>query len=984
MSRRMSLNFLIGRARVLAAALALCAPCAVLAQQYTFRQYGQQDGLSNLDISALMQDRAGYVWLGTENGLFRHDSAEFERFDDTSGLADTAIRSVIEDVSGRVWVGTAQDLYVLEGSRFHAVRPDGHEISMRAGVRLAAPARNRLLVIDKESLLELWSARGADGWHWRPYFTDPQVKAVPGLAHLSSLYVERSGRLWLGCGEAICSVDHRQVRRWGAASGVPEDDWHSWLLDSHGDLWVRGLRHVVVLGRGASSFESRDTSHVALTGGILNVPLIEDPQHRIITRSDAGLMRWDRDHWEELTADNGLTTPEISALLASRDGTVWLGTSGHGLWRWLGYGNFESWSARQGPSSNPVWAVLRGPDGAITIGTRAGCMHIGAASHLAVPCRLRGIPAGEMQVMAKGPDGTLWLGMATGQLLRVAPGETAAIPVGAVPQTRKLFVDASGQLWICSNGGIRLIRPGSTRVQQAEAPPGLGEVADAAQDARGAVWFATQAGLLRWWEGRWTLIRLPVPAPDGFAAVAPASDGWLWAGGASHGLIRVHVRGTRADEAQWIRDSHVAHAAAYFTQVDSRGWLWVGTDDGFVLFDGRSWRKFGQPDGLIWNDTDQNAVFADADGSMWIGTSGGLTHVLRPERLLGTEPLNLQIAQASIGGTELRSGSPAKLPWSPALALDLHLSDLDFGATSSMRLRVRLRGLSDDWFDSRHFDLHYPALGPERYTFEAIAVDSDHQRSSPVVSLSFEVLPPWWQTLWFRLVMATAIVAAVAAAWRWSVRRHEARRRQLEHELQERQELLERATRDPLTKLWNRQAILDMLARELDAARHSGKPIAIAIIDVDHFKRINDTMGHLAGDEVLRTLGARLARSIRSRDALGRYGGEELLMVLPEASPQRPFLPVERLRQVIAETPFSYEGTRIAVTASFGVAWIASAEEGVEELLARADQALYAAKAGGRDRVEYAPTAVGSRGSCIANQELENPLREPDEHMTLI
>ncbi len=955
MSWRMSSN---SHYPLFAALLALCIPCALQAQQATFREYGQQDGLSNLDIAALMQDRTGYLWVGTENGLFRHDSTDFQGFDDTSGLADTAIRNVIEDGSGRIWVGTSQDLYVLEGTRFRPVRPDGQHLSLRAGARIATPGRDRLLVIDRELLRELWFVPATHSWHGRSYFTADQLRATPALAHLSSLYVERSGRLWLGCGAAICSVEHGLVRQWRAASGVPDDAWHSWLVDSHGTLWARGLKHIVILKQSPLSFASRDAPHSALTGGILNVPLIEDPQGRIVTRSDAGLLRWNQDHWEELTADNGLTTPEISALLTTRDGTVWLGLSGHGLWRWLGYGTFESWSARQGSSSNPVWAVLRGPDGAITMGTRSGCLRIDEQSRVAAPCSFRGLPAGEMQVMAKGADNTLWLGMATGQLLRVAPGDTRATLIAVIPQTRKLFVDASGQLWICSNGGIHFIRSGSTRVEQAELPPGLGEIADAAQDAQGTMWFATQGGLLRWSGARWALLALPTPAPDGFAAIAPAGGGWLWAAGASHGLMKVHVRGSRADQAQWITASNIAHAAVYFAEVDSRGWLWAGTDEGFVLFDRESWRKFGQPDGLIWNDTDQNAVFADADGSMWIGTSGGLTHVLRPEHLLDTQPLSLHIEQASVGAAVLTPGVNGRFPWSRGLALDLHLSELDFSDPNKTVLRVRLRGLSDDWFDSHHFDLHYPALAPEHYTFEAMAIDADHQRRSNIVSVSFEVRPPWWQTLWFKVGASALVLSLLAATWRWSSLRHEARRRQLERELQERHELLERATRDPLTKLWNRQAILDILVREIDSAKQSTQPLAIAIIDVDHFKRINDTLGHLAGDEVLRALGARLSRSIRSGDALGRYGGEELLMVLPKALPQRPFLPVERLRQVVAEAPFAYEDSRINVTASFGVAWLVASNDSAEDLLARADEALYAAKKGGRDRVEYAATGT--------------------------
>lgn len=174
------------------------------AQQIKFRQYVQQDGLSNLSVTSLLQDREGYIWVGTENGLFRHDRTEFERIGDAEGLRDTVINSLLEDSSGRSWVGTARDLYLREGRRFRPIRPDGRELNVRYGLRVATLAPDRLLLIDKEELLELWASSGSDVWHSRTYFTAEQIRSLPALAHVNSLYTDGRGRIWLGCGEAIC------------------------------------------------------------------------------------------------------------------------------------------------------------------------------------------------------------------------------------------------------------------------------------------------------------------------------------------------------------------------------------------------------------------------------------------------------------------------------------------------------------------------------------------------------------------------------------------------------------------------------------------------------------------------------------------------------------------------------------------------------------------------------------------------------------
>jgi len=934
----------------------LLLPLAVLAQQIPFHKYEQQDGLSNLSVSSLYQDRAGYIWVGTENGLFRHDSAGFERFGDAEGLQDTSIHSTFEDAAGRLWVGTSHDLYVRDGTQFRPVRPDGRELSIAAGTRIASIASSRLLVIDREELVELWSLPGGGTWHRRSFFKAEQLQEIPELAQLNSVYADGQGRTWLGCGESICSIEHGHVDAWGPRSGLPRDTWRGWLVDHTGRLWVRGLQHIAVLEPGAQAFELRDGPHTRLTSGVTSTPLIEDRQGRVITRSDLGLMRWQDDHWQDFTAENGITTPQIYALLASRDGTIWLGMSGHGLWRWLGYETFESWTVGQGMSTNPVWDIVRASDGAVTIATRAGCLQIDEKTRATRPCSYEGLPPGEIQVAARRGDGSIWLGMSTGELLRVAAGHRRAELAGTVHLVRKTLVDQADRLWICSNDGLRVVAPGSAHIETVRAPDGLGEFTDAAQDEAGTLWFATQGGLVHWVAGTWSLVRFDVPLRDGFSSVAPAGNGWLWAGGATHGLMHLHVSGSHADHVQWISEGGMTSAAVYFTLVDRRGWLWVGTDEGFSLFDGHVWRKFTQSDGLIWNDTDQNAVMSDVDGSMWIGTSGGLTHVIHPERLIRSNPLDLRIERATIGSTPLDGRTASDVDWHHNPALDVHLSALDFDEPNQMMLNVRLRGLGDEWFQTRDFNLHYPGLAPGFYTFEAYAVDKAHQRNSQLVSLSFNIALPWWQRPWFKALVVLGVFVALALAWRWSVRTLDTRRRSLERELREREALLERATRDPLTRLWNRQAILEILSREIETARRSGIPLAIALIDLDHFKRINDTMGHLAGDEVLRVLGGHLSGRLRDRDSLGRYGGEELLLIVPDASPQRPFLPMERMQRLISEIPFAYNGSKIRVTASFGVAWMTSNADTAEKLLSRADEALYAAKFSGRDRVEYAAT----------------------------
>lgn len=166
------------------------------------------------------------------------------------------------------------------------------------------------------------------------------------------------------------------------------------------------------------------------------------------------------------------------------------------------------------------------------------------------------------------------------------------------------------------------------------------------------------------------------------------------------------------------------------------------------------------------------------------------------------------------------------------------------------------------------------------------------------------------------------------------------------------EESLEMAVTDPLTGLHNRRYIISRLRQGLDAMERSGERVSVALIDIDHFKRINDSWGHQAGDKVLRGFAERLKRELRAVDVAGRYGGEEFLVVLFGAGADSALEAAERCRAAMAREPFvlASSGETLAVTLSAGVAEARIGDD-IEDLLARADSALYEAKSSGRNQV---------------------------------
>ncbi len=165
------------------------------------------------------------------------------------------------------------------------------------------------------------------------------------------------------------------------------------------------------------------------------------------------------------------------------------------------------------------------------------------------------------------------------------------------------------------------------------------------------------------------------------------------------------------------------------------------------------------------------------------------------------------------------------------------------------------------------------------------------------------------------------------------------------------QELLAQSRTDLLTGVFNRRAILSQIEIELSRAQRENKKVSFSLLDIDHFKKINDTYGHMAGDDVLREVVRRISKAIRKYDSLGRFGGEEFLVVIPGAKKSDAYTIGERIRSAIGETDFSINGSKIRVTASLGVV-TGDGNANIDDLIAMADKAMYQAKDNGRNRVE--------------------------------
>ncbi|WP_431476429.1 diguanylate cyclase [Massilia eburnea] len=952
---------------LLSAVLAL-ATLDASAQHIPLQHFGQSEGLGNLSVTALSQDASGYLWAGTENGLYRYNGAAFRRYGIAQGMTDPFVTALHSGSNGALWIGNHENLYRLNQDRLVPVLWNGEKIPVWPFQPMAEGANGDLLLASEGRVLVV--AVKGDSTSIRHYFDPATLKAHPELQEVRSIYTDSKGTLWMACKESLCQSSEGRIRVLGEAEGLPRDEWSSIAIDKDGNLWTRSAQHIFTLPKGATRFENRTPPPDMMRKHMLRSELHIDDNGNVLTNADPGLLRWRQGRWESYGKENGLVAAGgVTAILHDRGHGTWLATRGRGLQHWLGYGNWENWTAQQGLPDDVIITARRDRQGALHIGTRSGHAMLAPGSNkFTTPTTPPALASQQWASMDIDRSGRLWAGSYSGMLMRYLPDSGKTELVATLPFITQVLADRNDQMWLTTWKGVyvlpanaaagtqpQLVKMPGMSGRHPENPVGAGCI-----DRQGHLWLPSVTDVLHYDGKAWKV--LPFGQTMGratFDGITCSRDGDLWA--AAGGTLW-KLKAQDKPSATRIETPVLRERSVYSTFEDSRGWLWVATGAGMAVWNRDRWRMLNQTHGLAWNDLNGLGFYEDQDGSMWITTSNGLSHLLHPETLFDTGSLPVVIEEARRGSTALAPGA-VQLPWSRE-PLVFRLASLQFEGRQGLHYRYRLAGMEDQWNELAQPEMRYAGLPAGDYRFQAVAVDSDSGTQSRPAELAFSIAPPWWRSYPFYVLCAAGVMLGFLLFHRMRLLVHKRREAELEVMVQERTRALEeaqealkvRALKDALTRTWNRGAMMEILEREIGKSQRTGESFVLVLLDLDKFKNINDTHGHLAGDAVLVETARRLIATVRTYDSVGRYGGEEFLVLLPGLSLPAGANRIEALHQAIRSEPVEIGGeTGLPVTASFGVvAFKPHSQASATDLLHRADLALYRSKNEGRDRISYA------------------------------
>ena len=796
-------------------------PTTLHAQRYSFKLYSGSQGLGNLATLCMIQDSTGYLWIGTQHGLYRYDGSHFLSFDMRDGLPSARIESLFEAADHTLWAGTSAGIARRQGSKFQYVDV-GRPIEIMGRSAIASDPAGHILVSSATGLLV--GTPAGTGFHFSAI---PPIAGADPAVH--GIHLSLDGVVWFGCGSQICRLQSNRVTALGAESGIPSDRWDAIITDREGTLWIRSSTRLLRRPLHATRFEPADAV-IPENSDFAALSLGRDGE--LFVPTDFGVTMRASGKWRNLGKAQGLPADPTSSVLVDHEGSIWIGLLGFGVARWLGYQQWESWTSADGLSNDTIWAIRRDANHDLWMGTDLGLnrLHIGADGKPTWRAwtEHQGINGNKVRNVLEAEDGIIWTGSSPGGVSRLDPKTGTVTTYGARDgitndRVTKLKLDGRGGLWVGTRGGIfhgvpqgvpQSTRMRFERIQLPLSSPD--EIFfDALSDRQGRWWLCGSRGLAVLDNRHWRRFTKQDGLPTNYLGyITQAADDSIWIGYREpYGVSRITLDGGHFQVRTFTEKDGLGSDKALFVGADQAGRIWFGSDRGVDTYDGIRWRHYDQQDGLIWNDCDAGSFLADPDGSVWIGTSGGLSHFRPAANPTPSAPPLVEITEAHIGGHQIDLSGPIRVKHghAPLLAFFAALTFVD---ERTVRSRYRLAGFADEWVETSLRQLEYADLPPGKYTLEVAARGADGQWNPSPARLPLEVLPLWWETWWARLGV---ILAALFLAWSyiWSrERRYRKEQQRLESAVDQRT----RELRVQKEKIERKNAEIELLLKDSQEA----------------------------------------------------------------------------------------------------------------------------------------------------------------------
>jgi diguanylate cyclase (GGDEF)-like protein len=942
--------------------------------RFAVQRLADEFGLSAVTVTAVGQDAQGFLWICTQTGLYRYDGASAKKMTEVESIVGHYVVDMLIAPDGTPWFAGNHGVAHYKNGQFETLAIPNAAMPLGTG--------NQIFAVDgKGAVYVLLFNRGVlrvDPEHGNNSKILGEADGIEGSA--AGLVRAADDAIWLTFGTHLARIapDTLQVEL-DRDIRVPKERIVALIFDGTQNLWLRTNAHLLRLDTDTHT-ATDETKQIGPANEEEGKPTL-DQSGRLLVPSATGL-HWQQQNgtWRVITDKQGISSNDIQSAIEDREGTLWVAGSGTGLDRVPGVHEWSAWTTGEGLPDNSTWATVRDPSGRLWVSTVKGIGVWDESKH-----RWEKISAleeqgkrGIRQIQLAG-DGSVWALTPIGALIRI-DGRNFSITSygiyhGEAYQT--ILAAPDGKIWATTHSHMVYFDPKkpetnpiAVRVPDNET----GDILYLSFAPNGVLWAAGPGTLHRYDGETWkTLTSQDGLQGQTITSLVALNENDVWI--AYNDVVKVtHVRLTENGAAR------MEHYNWDWTILgcDSAKRIWFNGTDGIAIRypDGHI-QRLSHADGLIWDDISPwTGVREETDGSFVIATSRGMARYrpVQPEKV-ALAPRAV-LTSITLGGVERRASDKPEVASADG-SLAVEFTPLILGNPGNVSCWYQLKGLEKRATETKLREVRYGGLPAGKYDFQVKCQTADRLLVSPAASFRFDVLPSFWQTSWARILGGILLLGCFWGFVWLRTSTLSRRRRELEFAvaqrsaelLQKNRELEEISLTDPLTGTRNRRYFYETISTDIaqalrshlktaDASGLAGprQELIFVLVDIDRFKRVNDELGHAAGDHLLQEVAKRIAGVMRRSDDLVRWGGEEFLLVCRTTDRENASLLCARVLEAVRELPFDVgNGVEVHKTCSIGWAPFPWLQDDVgllsiDNVIELADKALYLAKREGRNR----------------------------------
>jgi ligand-binding sensor domain-containing protein/signal transduction histidine kinase len=815
-----------------------------------FDQISIEEGLSQSSVHVILQDSRGFMWFGTQDGLNRYDGYTFKTYkpypDEPNSLSDRWILSLLEDKDGYLWIGTRLGGLNRFDPRTETFTRFLHDNDVPSSI---SDNHVNVLYLDRSDRLWVGTSQGLDMFDRRSnrfihYAYDPSIQEGITGKTITAIFQDSHARLWVGTSAGGLNLFDTQSNTFTSYQSNPKikntisDDYITSIAEgSNKVLWVgtqNGLNKFRPETGNFERFQHDENDEQSIGSNMVNA-LHVDATGNLWIGTDNGLDRLSKatQHFihyrNDPTYARSLSVDYIMSIHEDRGGVLWFGTYGGGVNKYdrqrdnFAYYRHEP-TNKNSLSSNMVMPIFVDSDDYAWIGTGEGLDRFTRSSNQVVhyknsAARPSSIISNEIFSIAEDQEGILWIGTREGlesfdrnsfafNHYQRNPEKPESLSANRVYE---VYVDRQNNLWVGTAAGLdRLDRVTGTFIHyspQVENPNSLSGtfVNTIMEDSQGNLWVGTfDNGLNKFDPDTGTFTRFRYDADDktsisndSIQVIHEDAQGRIWIGTGGGGLNLYHPETNTFT--YFLEKDGLPNGVVYGILEDDQGNLWLSTNFGISRFNPEtaSFRNFDEGDGLQSNEFNSYAYAKSSNGEFYFGGINGLT-VFHPSDITDNPYLPpITLTALTQGDEPIVTGSGVQTVQNLILRWPQNLFEFEFAALSynqpgKNQYAYMLEGFDANWhFIDNKRNGRYTNLPGGEYTLLLKGTNSDGVWTESAARINVQVIPPFWQTTWFRVLLSVTVVATVLGGFRLRTKTIQDRNRQLERLVRERTGALE-------------------------------------------------------------------------------------------------------------------------------------------------------------------------------------------------